>query len=236
MSKFAVILAAAGQSSRFGDLFQKKVFSLVGGKPLWMYSAEAFSDRSDVGQLILVIASEDRELFNEKFAGHAALLGIQTVIGGASRAESVYNGLKAVDPKFRWVAIHDAARPCITRTSIDAVFATTQETGAAILACPCQSTIKRVDVRHQIAETVPREGLWQAQTPQCFETQLLLKGYRDSPDFTKATDEASLVQSTGHPVKVVEGSPLNVKVTTKADLKLVELALKSLPQPKAFPF
>jgi len=236
VSKFAVILAAAGQSTRFGDLFQKKVFSQVGGKPLWMYAAEAFSGRSDVGQLILVIASEDRELFNEKFAGHAALLGIQTVLGGASRAASVYNGLKAVEPQYKWVAVHDAARPCIPRTSVDAVFAAAQETGAAILACQCSSTIKRVDKSQRIVETVPREELWLAQTPQCFETQLLLKGYQDNPDFAHATDEASLVQSIGHAVKVVEGSPLNIKVTTKADLKLVELALKSLPQPKAFPF
>lgn len=236
MKQFAVVLAAAGQSSRFGDPFQKKVFTQLSGKPIWMYSAEAFSARSDVGQVILVIAAEDRELFNEKFAGHAALLGIQTVVGGNSRAESVLNGLKAVQPQFRWVAVHDAARPCLPRASIDAVFAAAIESQAAILACPCHSTVKRVDEKQRIVGTVPRQGLWLAQTPQCFETQLLLQAYQQSTDLAGATDEASLVESLGHPVKVIEGSPLNIKVTTKSDLKFAELALKSLPQAKAFPF
>jgi len=236
VSKFAVILAAAGQSSRYGDPFQKKVFAQIAGKPLWMYAAEAFSGRSDVGQLILVIAAEDRELFNEKYSGHTALLGIQTVVGGAHRADSVLNGLKVVQPECRWVAVHDAARPCLPRTSVDAVFAAAKESGAAILACPCSSTIKRVDSQKQILETVPRTGLWLAQTPQCFETRLLLESYAKHTDPASATDEACLVEALGHPIRVVEGSLLNIKVTTKSDLKFAELALKSLPQARAFPF
>lgn len=236
VSKFAVILAAAGASSRFGDPFQKKVFAQISGKPLWMYAAELFSGRSDVGQLILVIAEDDRELFNEKYSAHAALLGIQTVVGGANRAASVLNGLKAVQPEFRWVAVHDAARPCLSRSSVDAVFAAARESGAAILACPCHSTLKRVNNQKQIVETLPRGGLWLAQTPQCFETQLLLESYKKHPDPGSATDEASLVESLGHSVRIVEDSPLNIKVTTKSDLKFAEVALKSLPQAKAFPF
>lgn len=236
MSKFAVILAAAGQSSRFADPFQKKVFSLLAGKPLWMYSAEAFSSRNDVGQLILVIAAEDRELFNEKFAGHAALLGIQTVMGGTTRAASVFNALQAVKEQCPWVAVHDAARPCVAGLPIDAVFAEARKSGAAILACPCHSTLKRVDSERRIVETVSRENLWLAQTPQCFDIQLLLRGYAQHPDADRATDEASLVEALGHPISVIEGSPLNIKVTTKADLKFAEMALKSPNQPKAFPF
>lgn len=236
MSEFAVILAAAGQSSRFGDPFQKKVFTTVAGKPLWMHSAEVFSKRSDVAQIILVISAEDRELFNEKFAGHAAMLGIQTVTGGAQRADSVRNALEAVKPSIPFVAVHDAARPCVPSQDIEAVFAATKKHRAAILALPCFATVKRVDAEKRIQETVPREGLWLAQTPQCFDLKLLQQCYARLNNASQATDEASLVEQCGHVVTVVEGSPLNIKVTTKSDLKFAELALKAMPQPKPFPF
>jgi 2-C-methyl-D-erythritol 4-phosphate cytidylyltransferase len=233
---FTVVLAAAGRSSRFGDILQKKVFATLAGKPLWMHSAEVFSKRSDVGQIILVIAQEDRELFNEKFAGHAAMLGVQTVTGGAERADSVRNALEAVSAESRWIAVHDAARPCLPTSSVDSVFDAVRKTKAAILALPCNATVKRVDTKHQIVETVPRDGLWLAQTPQCFEVQLLKQCYSQHSNPSSATDEASLVEQCGHRVTVVEGSPLNIKVTTKGDLKFAELALKALPQPKPFPF
>lgn len=231
-----MVLAAAGRSTRFGDLFQKKVYANLAGKPLWMHAADVFSKRADVGQIILVIAEEDRELFNEKFAGHAAMLGVQTVIGGAQRADSVRNALAAVNPSARWVAVHDAARPCLPAASVDAVFEAVKKTKAAILALPCQATVKRVDAKHSIVETVPRDDLWLAQTPQCFEVQLLKDCYAKHSNPSSATDEASIVEHCGHSVTVVEGSPLNIKVTTKGDLKFAELAIKALPQPKPFPF
>lgn len=236
MSEFAVVLAAAGRSSRFGDPLQKKVFTTLAGKPLWMHSAETFSKRSDVGQIILVISAEDRELFNEKFAGHAAMLGVQTVVGGAERADSVRNALEAVNAKMSFIAVHDAARPCLPSQSIEAVFDAARKTKAAILALPCFATVKRVDANKRIVETVPRDGLWLAQTPQCFDLKLLQQCYAKHPNPSQATDEASLVEHCGHPVTVVEGSPLNIKVTTKSDLKFAELALKALPQAKPFPF
>lgn len=236
MSDFAVVLAAAGQSSRFGDPFQKKVFTTLAGKPLWMHSAEVFSKRSDVGQIILVISADDRELFNEKFAGHAAMLGIQTVTGGATRADSVRNALQAVQPTIPFVAVHDAARPCLPSQDIETVFAATRKSKAAILALPCFATVKRVDSKNQIQETVPRDGLWLAQTPQCFDTKLLQQCFAKQIGASSVTDEASLVEKCGHSVLVIEGSPLNIKVTTKNDIKFAELALKALPQPKPFPF
>jgi len=236
VTHFAVILAAAGKSSRFGDPFQKKVFTTLAGKPLWMHSAEAFAGRSDVSQVILVIAAEDRELFNEKFSGHAAMLGIRTVMGGAHRAESVRNALETIDDSCRWVAIHDAARPCISKPSIDAVFDATRRQGAAILAQSCHSTVKRVDGRRVIIETVPRDQLWLAQTPQCFDLKILKDCYQRHPQPESASDEACLLEACGHDVAVVEGCPLNIKVTTKADIRFAELALKALPQPKGFPF
>ncbi len=236
VKEFAVILAAAGKSSRFGDPFNKKVFASIGLKPLWMFAAEALSKRSDVAQLILVIAPDDKELFREKYAGNAAMLGFQTVVGGTERADSVLNGLREVREDVPFVAIHDAARPCIADKWIDPVFATAKRTGAAILATPCHSTLKRVNGDGVIVETIPRQSLWLAQTPQVFRTQLLRDAYKAHPNASSATDEASIVEAFGHPVSVVEGSPLNIKVTTKADLKFVEQALKAMPKASPFPF
>lgn len=236
LKEFAVILAAAGKSSRFGDLFKKKVYVNVGAKPLWMFAAEAFSRRPDVGQLILVIAPDDKELFNEKYAGNAAMLGFQTVVGGTERADSVLNGLREVRDDMPFVAIHDAARPCLADAWIDSVFATARQSGAAILATPCHSTLKRVDPDGRIIETVSRKGLWLAQTPQVFRTKLLRDAYLAHPRPSDATDEASLVEALGQSVSVVEGSPMNIKVTTKADLKFAEQALKILPKSNPFPF
>ncbi len=142
MSKFAVILAAAGRSERFGNQFNKKVFTLLANRPLWMYSAEAFSKRDDVGQIILVISPEDRELFADKFAANAAMLGIQVVAGGKERADSVLNGLNAVRADLPFVAIHDAARPCVATPWVDDVFRAAKETGAAILATQVHATVK----------------------------------------------------------------------------------------------
>ncbi len=236
VSQFAVILAAAGKSSRFGDPFTRKVFATIASKPLWMYAAEAFSKRKDVAQLIIVVSRDDKETFNEKYAGNAAMLGVQAVLGGEERADSVLNGLQAVRDDLPMVAIHDAARPCLAEVWIDAVFAAAETQGAAILATPISSTIKRVSPHNTITETVSREGLWLAQTPQVFRKDVLLSAYEQHKSPSRATDEASIVEAAGYPVAVVEGSPLNVKVTNKADMKFAELALKALPRPNPFPF
>ena len=236
MTKFAVILAAAGRSERFGDRYNKKVFSLLGNRPLWMYSAEAFSKRDDVGQIILVVAPDDREVFADKFAANAAMFGIQIVSGGAERADSVLNALHKVRDDLPFVAVHDAARPCLATPWIDEVFREAKATGAAILGTPVHATVKKADAKGQIVETIPRSGLWLAQTPQVFRTELLRKAYAEHPAPSSATDEASIVERTGHPVKLVPCSWLNIKVTTKEDMKVAELALKALPRANPFPF
>ncbi len=111
MPTFAVILAAAGQSSRFGDKHYKKPFAPLANKPVWLYSAERFINRSEVAQTILVVAPEDRAAFGDKFLGSAAMLGIEIVDGGAERADSVQRALERVRMDIDYVAVHDAARP-----------------------------------------------------------------------------------------------------------------------------
>jgi 2-C-methyl-D-erythritol 4-phosphate cytidylyltransferase len=136
-----------------------------------------------------------------------------------------------VKPNLDFVAIHDAARPCLANEWIDAVFAAAQQSGAAILATPVVSTLKRVGANRVIQETVDRQNLWEAQTPQVFRRDLLLQAYAQT-GISAATDDAELVQRLGHPVAIVPGSPINLKITTRDDLRFAAYALKALPKPK----
>jgi 2-C-methyl-D-erythritol 4-phosphate cytidylyltransferase len=231
VAKFAVILPAAGRSSRFRDQSYKKPFAPLANKAVWLHSAERFLGRSDVIQTILVIAPEDREPFHFKFGANIAFLGIEVISGGAERADSVEAALARVKPEADFICVHDAARPCLCDPWIDDIFAAAEKSDAAIFAIPLSGTIKRVGTHHQIQETIPRNGLWEAQTPQVFRRKLLLDAYAARNGF-QPTDEAQMVERFGHPVTVVQGSPINLKITTKEDLRLAEHALKALPKPK----
>ena len=231
MPTFGVILAAAGQSSRFQDANYKKPFAPLAGRPVWLHSAEKFVDRPDVKQVVVVISPEDRESFREKFGANLAFMGITLAEGGTQRADSVRNGLEKLGPEIDMVAIHDAARPCIASAWIDRVFEAGARTGAAILATPVVGTLKRVGPDHTITGTVDRTGLWEAQTPQVFSRDLLARAFAAKHD-PAHTDEAQLVEALGHRVTVVPGSPINLKITSREDLRLAEQALKALPTPK----
>jgi 2-C-methyl-D-erythritol 4-phosphate cytidylyltransferase len=231
MPKFAVILPAAGRSSRFRDKHYKKPFAPLAGKAVWLYSAERFLARDDVKQVILVIAPEDREEFDGKFAANVMILGIDVVAGGAERADSIQNALARVKPDMDFVAVHDAARPCIAAEWITRVFEAAEKHDAAILGLPVASTLKRVAADGSIEETVPRANLWEAQTPQVFRRSLLLEAYAKRAGFV-ATDDAQLVERIGAKVHVVHGSPVNLKITTQEDLRLAEQGLKAMPKPK----
>jgi 2-C-methyl-D-erythritol 4-phosphate cytidylyltransferase len=231
MPTFGVILAAAGQSSRFQDANYKKPFAPLAGRAVWLHSAEKFLERSDVKQVVIVVAPEDREAFVEKFGANLAFMGVTLAEGGGHRADSVRRGLEKLGPEIDFVAIHDAARPCIATPWIDRVFEAGARTGAAILATPVVGTLKRVGPDGTITETVDRTGLWEAQTPQVFSRDLLARAYATRQD-SQPTDEAQLVESLGQRVTVVPGSPINLKITSREDLRLAEQALKALPKPK----
>src|SRR5580658_7230082 len=125
MSKgsFAVILPAAGKSSRFGDPKQKKIFCELDGRAVWLRAVEPFINRDDVSQIILAIAAEDRELFERRYRASVAFMNIKVIEGGATRTDTVALALEVVDAACAYVAIHDAARPCLSHELVDKVFA-----------------------------------------------------------------------------------------------------------------
>lgn len=231
MPQFAVILPAAGESRRFRDKHYKKPFAPLSGRAVWLHSAEKFLARKDVKQVVIAVADDDREQFQQKFGANLAILGVDVCAGGAQRADSIQNALALLSESIDHVAVHDAARPCLAEKWIDALFESAVATGAALLATPVAATLKRADRRGLVAETVDRTALWSAQTPQAFRRELLEKAYAQRGG-QPATDDAQLVEQMGHPVTLVDGSPLNIKITTRDDLKLAEQILKVLPKPK----
>jgi 2-C-methyl-D-erythritol 4-phosphate cytidylyltransferase len=231
VASFAVILPAAGKSSRFHDKHYKKVFAPLDGRAVWLHCAERFVNRDDVKQVILVISPEDREHFLGKFGANVAILGIEVVDGGARRSDSVAAALARVSSDVDYVAVHDAARPCICDEWIDKIFAAAEKHDAVMFAIPVAGTLKRVGADMQVEETVSRKNLWEAQTPQVFRRQLLLDAYANVAD-ASVTDDAQLVEQLGITVTIVPGSPINLKIATKEDLRLAEKALKALPKPK----
>lgn len=230
MPNFCLILAAAGRSRRFKDDNYKKPFALLNQKAVWLYSVERFQKRNDVKQTILVLAQEDQEDFMSRFGANIAVLGIDLVIGGQERCDSVSNALKKVEDSIDFVAIHDAARPCVSDEDIENVFTAASSTGAAILATPVTATLKKIDGK-TIDKTVDRNGLWQAMTPQVFSRQLIAEAYAKRGDF-KPTDDAQLLEEQGHAVAVVSGSPLNIKITTRRDMALARACLEAMPKPR----
>ena len=239
MPSYAVILPAAGRSRRFRDKHYKKPFVPLAGQAVWLHAAERLLAREDVKQFLVVVAQEDREEFDRKFGANVVFLDIEVCQGGARRVDSIHNALQKVRTDIDLVAIHDAARPCLAPEWIDRLFTAAARHHAAILAVPVASTLKRVGVGsphstdRKIVETVDRSNLWAAQTPQVFRRELLLEAYAAlPPGETAPTDDAQLVERLGKPVMVVEGSPLNLKITTREDLKLAEQILRILPKAK----
>ncbi len=228
MSKFAVLVLAAGRSSRFGDATYKKPFAMLDGRAVWMHSAERFTGRDDVCQTIVVVSSDDKEEFVRKFGANLAFMGVSMCEGGVERADSVRAGLAKLSDEATHVAVHDAARPLVTDQEIEAVFASAVESGAAILASPITATLKRV-ADGKITATESRDGLWGAQTPQAFGIDLLRRAH-EAGAATPATDDAQLVERLGESVAIVEGSSENLKITTQSDLKLAAAILAARPK------
>jgi 2-C-methyl-D-erythritol 4-phosphate cytidylyltransferase len=232
--RIAVIIPAAGQSSRFGGQ-EKKPFASLNGRPVWLRATELFWTRDNVSKVYLVISPGDREEFRDRFGHLIAFANAEVVDGGAERFDSVANALARIPDSVELVAVHDAVRPLTPNAVVDAVFAEARRSGAAIAAVPVADTLKQVDAEaRRITGTLSRAGLWQAQTPQVFRRDWLVEAYAKRGELAPpVTDDAQLMEALGHPVAVVQGSPVNFKITTRADMDLAEAVLKSREKKEA---
>jgi 2-C-methyl-D-erythritol 4-phosphate cytidylyltransferase len=233
MPNFAVIIAAAGQSRRFGSSDEKKTIISLQGKPVWLHSAEKFAARPDVRQTIVVVSPEDEAEFWQTNEQLINKLGATVVAGGAERMDSVSNGLDAVNNDIDFVAIHDGARPCVSIELIESLFDAAKSCECVIPAIPVSSTVKRsTDGGKTVAQTVDRSQLYLAQTPQVFSRVSLVdvfeKYYQMESNLT-TTDEAQLAEHFGVDVRLMAGCKMNIKLTTRSDLQVAETFLQNNP-------
>ena len=232
MKKTSVIICAAGSSTRFGG-DRKKPFVELNGRAAFIRSIEFFAERDDVCQVIVAISPEDEEIVKVKWGAALAFNGVKLCFGGAERFETVAKALELVKDEADLIAVHDAVRCCLTKDWLDELFRTASETGAAMLACPVVATLKKVK-DGKIIDTVERSNLYEAQTPQVFDSKLLQNAYAklDSLDKSKITDDAQLVEAMGQAVHIVETDHSNIKITRKNDVSIAEAIIKSRPKPK----
>lgn len=223
--RFALI-PAAGSGARFGG-GDPKQYALVAGLPLLKHAIEGLHGAVVLDGVYVVLARNDA-LYAERVG---AIQGVEPLYcGGATRAESVRNGLAAIDRRAQaedWIIVHDAARPCIDVTTLHRLLRELEdEPVGGLLAVPLADTLKRAETGAGLraASTEAREGLWCAQTPQMFRYAILQHALRQA-DLTKITDEAQAIEALGVQPRLVYGSPLNIKVTYPEDIALAEAIL-----------
>lgn len=213
-----VVIVAGGSGSRVGG-GELKQLRWIAGKPMLLHSLQAFQKIIEVGMVVCVLPKQ--------YAGDPPpwLFQCDTdrmliSVGGRTRAESVANGLEDLPAECTTVLVHDAARPLVSEAMIRRVIATAKQGQAVIAALPVVDTLKRVNADGCIDETVSRENLWRAQTPQGFPRTLIERAHREAKAggwHGEATDDAALCERLGVPVRVVRGSEAAIKVTEEGD-------------------
>jgi 2-C-methyl-D-erythritol 4-phosphate cytidylyltransferase/2-C-methyl-D-erythritol 2,4-cyclodiphosphate synthase len=222
----SAIIAAGGRGARFGGP-QPKQLALLAGRPILQHSVSAFLNSSHVHEVVVALPEEVVADPPAYLRGTAK--PVQVVAGGARRQDSVARGFAAVSPATDVVIIHDAARPLVSDQVIARTIGAAAESGAAIAALKAHDTLKRAGADGVIVETLPREEVFLAQTPQAFRVAVLRDALAIGGD---ATDEATLAERAGHQVRVVDGDPRNLKVTTPEDLAMAEGLMGTLvPMP-----
>ena len=211
-----VLIVAAGTGSRVGGS-ELKQFRWVAGKPMLLHSVQLFQARPDVAMVVCVLP---RSVIGDPppwlFQSDTERLLLS--VGGATRQDSVSNGLDDLPADLGVIVVHDAARPLVPDTVVSRVIAEARNGRPAIAALPVVDTLKEVDAEGRIVKTVPRERLWRAQTPQGFPRNVLLRAHAEARTRgLKATDDAALCEALGIPVVVVKGSERAMKVTEESD-------------------
>lgn len=234
MPNTAVIIVAAGRGHRFGEGLPKQYLELC-GMPVIRHAVEAFANHPSIDLILPVIHPDDEALIR------AALEGLEVldpVAGGKERQDSVRNGLEALaalsGPPTA-VLVHDAARPIVSVDVIDRVLDGISIFGAVIPGVPVVDTLKRAGEDGIISDTVSRDLLWRAQTPQGFTFNELLDAHRVCAG-KSLTDDAAVIEAEGHSVAIVEGEENNIKITTTSDLHRAKDIMRSMQEQQKAPF
>ncbi len=222
------VVPAAGKGTRLGSNLPKALIPIA-SKPMIVWTVTALEQAPIVNAIVIVAPNDFVDNFERLRNENGWKKVVAIVAGGSDRQQSVWNGLQAMPSETEWVIVHDAARPLVKPSLIVAVWEAANEIGTgAIAALPCSDTVKRTLDGVLIAETLDREQIWLAQTPQVFAADLLKEAHEQAiKDGCSATDDAMLVERLGVPIRLVLGDPTNIKVTHSLDLMLAELLLKA---------
>ncbi|VAX36334.1 2-C-methyl-D-erythritol 4-phosphate cytidylyltransferase [hydrothermal vent metagenome] len=222
--KVQAIVVAAGSGTRLKASVPKPLV-LITGKPILVYTLEIFQKSALIEGVILVVPSDYIVDFKQVVEQYPLDKVVKIVVGGAMRADSVCNGLGALDEDTDVVVIHDGARPLVDQVILEDAIRLGEKHEAIVVAVPVKPTIKRVDIKEMVVEaTIDRKMLWEIQTPQVFQKEVILAAHRQA-DSREATDDAFLVEQMGQKVKVLQGDYRNIKITTQEDLIVAEVLL-----------
>jgi len=218
----AVIIAAAGNSTRMGAGIDKQ-FVLVAGRPLLWHSVQRFNSMPGVTQLLVTVSKSNEDRVVELLRETVQRIPWKVVQGGTERQYSIRNAVLLTDEEADLVLVHDGARPFVELETVQQSIRVATEFGAAAVAVPVKDTIKMADAEAIVLKTLDRSMLWQIQTPQVFRREVLVKAHEQAAAAgVLATDDAALVELTGGSVRLVRGSYFNFKVTTPEDVLMAE--------------
>ncbi len=216
-----VAVPAAGSGTRMGGV--RKPYLMLGREPVLVHALRPFLADDRVVAVVVALSEADACAPPEWLMGLDPR--VRVVAGGATRAESVRNALGALPDDLDVVAVHDAARPLVTPEVVARCIDVAAGGEGAVAGCPAVDTMKEVDELGYVAGTPQRSRLWHAHTPQVFPAEALRRAYGSGLE--GATDDASLVERTGLPVRMIDGGPVNLKVTRPSDLTLAEAVLRA---------
>ncbi|MEG1686926.1 MAG: 2-C-methyl-D-erythritol 4-phosphate cytidylyltransferase, partial [Angelakisella sp.] len=220
--KISVILLAAGSSLRFGR--ENKLEACICGKSVLYHAVRAFTETDYADEIILVTKADQREKLTEAYRYDHR---IKVILGGESRNASSLRGIQAATGEL--VVIHDGARPFVNQDTILRCIDGAAQYGAVAAAMPATDTIKLCDDTGVVRQTTQRSNTWRTQSPQAFERAALLEAYQTTDPLDPAvTDDCMVMEHSGHPVRLVEGSNYNIKITTRADLTMAESIAREL--------
>ena len=225
--KADAVIVSAGKGLRFME-GKKKQFHSLGEKPILVHTLEKFEACPLIRSILLVVGQEDMDYCLKEIVERYKFQKVSQIVpGGKRRQESVKNGVDALPKDTDMVAIHDGVRPFVTQAMIEDSLHAAVRVGAVVLAMPVKDTIKVSNPDGTVLKTLDRETLWQIQTPQTFQVNVIKEAcYRAAEDGFIGTDDASLVERLGVKVHILPGSYTNIKITTPEDLFLANLYLK----------
>ncbi len=224
----SAVITAAGSGTRFDKTTQKQ-FEYLGAKPLFLYSVETLSQCEYIKEIVITVPRDSTESTHTIIRNEELSKVSGVVVGGETRQDSVAKGIKSLRETPDIVLVHDGVRPFVSTEMINSVIEQAVKHDGAITAIAASDTIKQTPPENsRIEHTVEREGLWYAQTPQAFKYDVIREAFaRAADDGFVGTDEAQLAERIGADIEIIEGSPFNIKITTKDDMEMARLILNS---------